>query len=371
MPVAASAGWPAVSAVDSPSGVGDAAGTPSPPASVSSGRTTPRPGRRRRRRRRTRRPGGSCRSRPAPTSVTSRWSSSSSAMPARSRSRPTKLVSAGRRLVGGRARRRRLPGHGRRSRGQRRATGPGRGSPPPAGAARRPAPSPSSSASTWRASRNARSASAWRPGAVQGEHQLAAEPLAERRRARSPRRARGPDSASRPSASRASKRSSMAAARSSSSRARRRHRRRDVAELGERLAAPQARAPRRSSRSRLGACPRRARPRPSRDEPFEAMGVDVLVGDDEDVAGRRVSIRSAPRARRSLNTTICSALAGCCGAASPHSSSISRSAGRDLAGLSASSASSVRCRPPGTATSCPLSSRTSSGPRRRTSTDRP
>ena len=259
-----------------PERAGDRRRPPRPPVATASSGDEPHTVGERRRcgRRRTPQPGASCRTRRRRRASPAGARRAASAIPARSAPRPTKLVSGGRRLVGGR-------GADRRPAGPRRVTDwrverwvVGRGSRLRAGAARRPAPGRARrrAPAGRRAQRAQRVGLTARP--VQREHQLTAQSLAERRggdrrvevgdqlgvAAQSPaaRRSgpRGPPPASPPTGSPPPPLS-----------ARRRTRARPVRATG--------RGRRRSTRRRPRSGPRRAPPDP-RDESFEPVGVDVV-----------------------------------------------------------------------------------------------
>ena len=190
---------------------------------------------------------------------------------------------------------------------------PGAGSPARARAAPGPARGRARRRARCRASRYASSASAWRPGAVEREHQLAAEPLPQRvlgdeRLELADAPGRGGRARGRPrSGSRAP------ASRSSSSRAISRLRERLVGEVGERPGRARARAPRRRSsaaspyarRPSAAAPPRRAarsarrRARRARPEAVAEPPSSIsAVGDAACAAARRRPGACSPRSRR-------------------------------------------------------------------------
>ena len=279
MPVAASAGCPAVSAVDSPTASATAAVTASPLAQgVERRRTTPRRGRRRAGRRRTRWPGASSRIR--------RHRRASPAGGRRAARRCRRCLARGRRSstapgAGWSACGRRRPCGARGRPGLRCAASSASSWPRMAASSRRssaPGSKPSSSASTRRASRKARSASAWRPDrysasiswprsrsrngiardrgvevgdqvGVATHRQQRVEPVLDGRPPATPR-------------------SELAAATA----------RRHVAELGERSAPPLPERLVEAVDRGLGAAVGERR-RGLADEPFEAVGVDVLRRD--------------------------------------------------------------------------------------------
>ena len=135
-------------------------------------------------------------------------------------------------------------------------------------------------------------------------------------------------------------RSSSAASRSSSSRCDLGLRERLVGEVGERRAAPAARAPRAAARA-LRPPARRARlaRRAARTRPGRARRVDS----ERRSPAAASRARSAPSALRSCGDPFWSDVTAVCGGCSPHSASTSRSVGTTRFAWRSSSASSARC----------------------------
>ena len=102
---------------------------------------------------------------------------------------------------------------------------------------------------------------------------------------------------------------------------------RHVGELDQRPTAPQTERAGRSSRRPTSARPSPSAARPSRTSRSNRRASTSSSATSSRYPGGRVTIRSAPSALRTLNTTTWRAFAGCCRSCSAHRSSISRSAG--------------------------------------------
>ena len=127
-----------------------------------------------------------------------------------------------------------------------------------------------------------------------------------------------------------------------------------IGEVGERRPAPEREALAEPIGVRLG-------------EPLEALDIELVGLDADEIAGRRVTIRSAPSALRSAWTCTCSAFGALAGGDSPQIPSISRSVETASFGWRSNWASSARGRRPPSGTGTPSPSSTSNGPNKRNS----
>ena len=181
------------------------------------------------------------------------------------------------------------------------------------------------------------------PAAVEREHQLPAEALAERVLA-DERLQLADDVGVRAELEVGLDACPRARPCRSSSRLRSRLRELLVGELRERRPAPEA------ERALEEVAPLLGRRAPRSEHPLEAVRVDLLRVDVQDIAGRLRLETSGPSWRRSCETELCSDVVAVLGGCSPHTGRRDGRSATTRPASSSSRASSARCRCPPTAT---------------------